>query len=124
MEIEKGGHVNVSPLKLSTETSHDLEDNLLMFFTGYSRNASTVLADQKKRTETNDADMIANLDFIKDLGLSIKAGARRRPGGRIRTRLMHEHWLHKQRSVRAACPTKTSTAGTTSPAVTAPPAVN
>jgi D-glycero-alpha-D-manno-heptose-7-phosphate kinase len=96
MEIEKGGHVNVSPLVLPPPTMHDLEDNLLMFFTGYSRNASLVLADQKKRTETNDADMIANLDFIKDLGISIKQALE---GGRADEfgRLMHEHWVHKQK---------------------------
>lgn len=96
MEIEKGGHVNVSPLQIAADTMHDLEDNLLMFFTGYSRNASVVLADQKKKTETNDADMIANLDFIKELGMSIKKALEE---GRAEEfgQLMHEHWLHKQK---------------------------
>src|SRR5438477_9216700 len=68
MEIATDGRVSVSPLKISKATLHDLEDNLLMFFTGYSRNAGTVLEDQRKRTEASDQAMIDNLHFIKELG--------------------------------------------------------
>jgi len=96
MEIEKGGRVNVTPLKIPSNTMYDLEDNLLMFFTGYSRNASTVLADQKKRTETNDPEMISNLHFIKELGVSIKTALEKGEPEEF-GRLMHEHWLHKQK---------------------------
>jgi D-glycero-alpha-D-manno-heptose-7-phosphate kinase len=96
MEIGRDGQVTVSPLRMSKTTLHDLEDNLLIFFTGYSRNAGTVLADQKRRTEGDDQAMIENLHFIKELGVSIKgaleAGDTQRFG-----ELMHEHWLHKRK---------------------------
>jgi len=96
MEIGRDGRVTVSPLRMSKMTLHDLEDNLLMFFTGYSRNAGTVLADQKTRTEGDDQAMIDNLHFIKELGVSIKGaleiGDTRRFG-----ELMHQHWLHKRK---------------------------
>ncbi|MGK5085611.1 galactokinase [Bdellovibrionota bacterium FG-1] len=95
MEFDKDGKVQVSPLRISTDTLHDLEDNLLMFFTGYSRSASAVLADQKTRSETNDKAMIENLHFIKELANPIKKSLETGDTHQF-GRFMHEHWLHKK----------------------------
>jgi len=93
-EIEKNGQVQVSPLAITNEGLHDLEDHLLLFFTGYSRSASALLADQKKRSQANDGEMIKNLHFVVELGHEIRkalmAGDNRNFGA-----LMHQHWLHK-----------------------------
>jgi len=95
MEFGKDGQVKVSPLRISRETLHDLEDNLLMFFTGYSRSASAVLEDQKKRTETEDSAMLDNLHFTKELGFSIRKALE--GGDTVEfAKLMHQHWLHKK----------------------------
>jgi D-glycero-alpha-D-manno-heptose-7-phosphate kinase len=96
MEFEPGGKVKVSTLQVSKETLYDLEDNLLMFFTNYSRSASKVLVDQKKRSEKDDSAMLDNLHFIKETGYSIKKALE---GGDTRkfAALMHEHWLHKKK---------------------------
>jgi len=96
MEFDTSGKVRVTPLKISASTVNDLEDNLLMFFTGYSRNASSVLADQKQRTEKDDAAMIENLHFVKDLGRKIQTALE---AGKTEdfARYMHEHWLHKKK---------------------------
>ena len=45
-----GGRVEAWPLKISEETLYNLEDNLLLFFTGYSRSASKILKEQDDRT--------------------------------------------------------------------------
>ncbi len=96
MEFNEQGLVQVSPLRISTETLHDLEDNLLMFFTGYSRSASNVLKDQKLRTEGDDKAMIDNLNFTKELGRSI--GKALEAGNTDEfAKLMHQHWLHKKK---------------------------
>jgi D-glycero-alpha-D-manno-heptose-7-phosphate kinase len=95
-EFAEDGQVAVSPLNISNSTLYDLEEHLLMFFTGYSRNASSVLDDQKVRSELGDAAMLDNLHFTKQLGqcikLALEAGDTRRFG-----ELMHEHWLHKRK---------------------------
>ena len=95
-EFAEDGQVHVSPLNISNSTLYDLEEHLLMFFTGYSRNASSVLDDQKVRSELGDTAMLDNLHFTKQLGQCIKqaleAGNTRRFG-----ELMHEHWLHKRK---------------------------
>ena len=57
---------------------HDLEEHLLMFFTGYSRAADEVLADQAPGRTGGDAAMIDNLHFVKELGLRSCDGARAR----------------------------------------------
>ena len=57
------------------DTMFDLEDNLLLFFTGFSRSAGTILKDQNTSTKSSDKEMIENLHFVKELGLG-EAGAR------------------------------------------------
>lgn len=88
--------VEAWPLKISTETLYNLEDNLLLFFTGYSRTASAILREQDDRSKQADGDMIGNLHFIKDLG--------RRSREALETgdleqfaELMNAHWEHKKR---------------------------
>jgi D-glycero-alpha-D-manno-heptose-7-phosphate kinase len=78
------------------DTLFDLEDNLLLFFTGYSRSAGSILSDQKARTEKNDAGMLKNLHFIKELGVRSQEALE---GGKpaLFGELMHEHWEHKKR---------------------------
>ena len=46
------GSVEAEPLKMPMDALFNLEDNLLLFFTGFSRSAGSILADQKKRSET------------------------------------------------------------------------
>ena len=88
--------VEATPLKLDMDTLFDLEDNLLLFFTGFSRSAGSILKDQQSRTEQADREMIQNLHYVKELGVrsqrALEAGDPRRFG-----ELMHEHWEHKKR---------------------------
>lgn len=89
------GTVVAEPLAISTETLHALEDNLLLFFTGISRSASSILSDQDKKSKENNSLMKENLHFTKDLGYrsrdALLAGDLSLFG-----ELMHEHWEHKK----------------------------
>ena len=88
-------HVEAWPLKLDTDTLYNLEDNLLLFFTGYSRSASDVLREQDSRSKQNDRDMIANLHFVKDLGRESKDALESGDLARF-AELMNVHWEHKK----------------------------
>src|SRR5581483_11866314 len=55
------GRVVVHPVQLSAETLYNLEDNLLLFFTGFTRSASAILAEQDNRTRGGDSGMIDHL---------------------------------------------------------------
>jgi D-glycero-alpha-D-manno-heptose-7-phosphate kinase len=91
----KDGKVEAWPLKVSRETRDNLEDNLLLFFTGYSRNASAILVEQDQKSKSNDQEMIENLHFIKDLGLKSQKALE---GGDLPefARLMDVHWQRKK----------------------------
>jgi D-glycero-alpha-D-manno-heptose-7-phosphate kinase len=88
--------VKASPLGISAQTLTDLEENLLMFFTGYSRAAQDILVDQAKRTESGDSAMIDSLHYVKQLGGDIKT-ALERGDTLMFGRLMHQHWEKKRR---------------------------
>ena len=94
--FERDGSVSVAPLSVSTETFHDLEEHLLMFFTGYSRAADQVLEEQRTKSTAGDAAMIDNLHFVKELGLRSKAALERGDCEGFAA-LMHEHWEHKKK---------------------------
>ena len=89
------GKVEAWPLKISDETICDLEDNLLLFFTGYSRSASAILREQDSKSKVADASMIENLHFVKDLGLQSQ---RALETGQLNefARLMDVHWQRKK----------------------------
>jgi D-glycero-alpha-D-manno-heptose-7-phosphate kinase len=94
--FKKDDGVSVVPLECSEETLHNLEDNLLLFFTGYSRPASAILKEQDSRSRERDKDMTANLHFVKGIGLQSLAAL---SSGDLREfgRLMHEHWHYKKK---------------------------
>lgn len=91
----ENGKVEAWPLKLSKETRDELEDNLLLFFTGYSRSASAILKEQDTKSKSDDRAMIENLHFVKDLGLKSQTALE---GGNLAefARLMDVHWQRKK----------------------------
>jgi D-glycero-alpha-D-manno-heptose-7-phosphate kinase len=91
----ENGKVEAWPLKLSRETRDNLEDNLLLFFTGYSRSASAILKEQDQKSKRDDQSMIENLHFVKDLGLQSQ---RALEDGNLHefARLMDVHWQRKK----------------------------
>lgn len=94
--FHKDNKVTATPLSIDMNTIYDLEDNLLLFFTGFSRSASNILKDQKVRSEKNDTDMLNNLHYVKDLGFRSKK-ALEQGNTHLFGELMHEHWEHKKK---------------------------
>ena len=88
--------VEAKPVNINMDTLFDLEDNLLLFFTGFSRSAGSILKDQDTRTQESDQEMLNNLHYVKELGLrsrkALEEGKTREFG-----EIMHEHWEHKKR---------------------------
>jgi D-glycero-alpha-D-manno-heptose-7-phosphate kinase len=94
-EFSQEGPVRVNPLPLSNETLYNLEDNLLLFFTGFTRSASQILAEQDTKTRSGDSGMVEHLHQIKQFGYesktALEAGDLRRFAA-----IMHEHWERKK----------------------------
>jgi len=94
--FHKDGRVEAEPLKLPIDAMFNLEDNLLLFFTGFSRSASSILADQQRRTAEHDAEMLRSLHHVKGLGIRSRAALEKGDTTAF-GELMHEHWEHKKR---------------------------
>jgi D-glycero-alpha-D-manno-heptose-7-phosphate kinase len=88
--------VHAEPLKIPFDDLFELEDRLILFFTGYTRNAGELLMDQNLRSQKNDSEMIENLHYVKDLGLRSREALER---GDVFAfgRLMREHWENKKK---------------------------
>ena len=94
--FNKDESVEVKSLNISNDTLFDLEDNLMLFFTGYSRSAGKILKDQETKSKQNDEDMLNNLHKVKKLGYeskkALESGDTKKFG-----ELMHEHWENKKK---------------------------
>jgi D-glycero-alpha-D-manno-heptose-7-phosphate kinase len=95
LEFARDGSVKAAPLALSEETMYNLQDNLLLFFTGYTRSASNILKEQDTKTKQSDSSMVDNLHFVKELGLESKQLLE---NGDLPAfaRLMDKHWRRKK----------------------------
>jgi D-glycero-alpha-D-manno-heptose-7-phosphate kinase len=93
--FHQDGRVEFRPCQISEETLFNLEDNLLLFFTGYSRSASAILKDQNERSKSNDSAMLENLHFTKELGYKSLACLE---SGNLEelAMLMDVHWQRKK----------------------------
>ena len=98
--------VSAQPLKMPMDALFTLEDSLVLFFTGFSRSAGSILADQKTRTTKGDASMVENLNYVKELGYRSR-DALEQGKTALFGELMHEHWEHK----------RTRSAGITNPQI-------
>lgn len=94
-EFSSDGTVNAFPLKLDKESLYNLEDNLLLFFTGYSRSASAILKEQDNKAKDKDTRMLDYLHGVKALGYQSKQALE--SGDLIKfAELMDEHWSYKK----------------------------
>jgi len=91
----RDGKVEAWPLKISEETLFNLEDNLLLFFTGYSRSASSILKEQDVKSRQADQSMIDNLHFVKELGFQSRKALETGDLHEF-ARLMDVHWQRKK----------------------------
>ena len=94
-DFKKNGDVIYKPLKINNEVLYNLEDNLILYFTGFSRSASNILIDQDLKSKEDNQEMIDNLHFTKDLG---KESMKELLNENLENfaSLMHKHWLHKK----------------------------
>ncbi len=95
-EFRKDDSVKAYPLKISKEVLYSLEDNLLLFFTGYARSASAILKDQHDQSLKKNEEMTQNLHFVKDLGFQSKQALESGDLNKFGA-LMNVHWEYKKK---------------------------
>jgi len=88
--------VRVEKLNVSDDTLADLEDHLMLFYTGQSRSASKILKQQDDSSKKKDPDMVSNLHYVKDFGYQSRKLLEE--GDTIGfAKIMYKHWLYKKK---------------------------
>jgi D-glycero-alpha-D-manno-heptose-7-phosphate kinase len=93
-KFNSSGDVNVEPVHLPKDIYKQLQNNLIMFYTGTQRNASQILAEQKynlavKEKRTLLQEMVGLVWELRDM---LYKGNLREFG-----KILHKNWLLKQR---------------------------
>lgn len=68
--FNKDDTVTFNRLNIDPQTLLTLQENLLMFFTGYSRSASSILGEHNQRILSSENEILKNLDHIKEIALT------------------------------------------------------
>jgi D-glycero-alpha-D-manno-heptose-7-phosphate kinase len=96
LTIDRDGSVQVEPVPVRDEVMDELQNNLLIMYSGLERPAKVVLAEQGERVRGADAATLEAMHRIKALGREVYdllvQGDVDRYG-----ELLHEHWTHKRR---------------------------
>ncbi|MBI4761690.1 MAG: GHMP kinase [Chloroflexota bacterium] len=92
IEFMKDGEVKVEKINISTDARRALNDNFLLFFTGVSRSASTILSEQK----SNIKDRLTELREIKHMACQARSYLEAENFDAL-GELMHQSWELKKR---------------------------
>ena len=94
--FDRDGSVHVESVPMKEEAMMELESNLLIFYSGVERAASTVLAEQGQQITSNKDDAVNRMHRIKALGYDTK---KLLIDGNIDAygELLHEHWTNKRK---------------------------
>ena len=94
-KFEKSGNVQVNPLKISEKNLDKLENNLLLFYTGFTRRSKKILIKKKNNSKTKNSEMIKKLDKIKKIGLETKKFLEKGDFDSF-ANIMNQHWIEKK----------------------------
>ncbi len=96
LNIAENGLVTVSPLRTSHAFERYVNDRLLLFFTGVSRDAGLVLARQSDQTRSGNDDVLDSLHHIRKIGEEVRMAIETDAIDDIGP-LLHAHWQNKVR---------------------------
>ena len=94
--IFTSGGVTVEPLKVDSEVRRTLERRLMLFFTGSSRESTSILKHQRKSTEDRDESVLQALHNIKQVAVEVQACLERGDLDEF-ARLLDYSWQEKRR---------------------------
>ena len=94
--FERDGSARVTPLELTPELLNQLQDHLMLFFTGAAHSSWTILKEQEKSTRSRDGSSVQALHQIR--GLAEKMRQVLEAGDLLRFgQLLDEGWQAKKR---------------------------
>jgi D-glycero-alpha-D-manno-heptose-7-phosphate kinase len=96
LTIAPDGSVQAEPVPVRPEVLEELQNNLLVMYSGVERPAKLVLTEQGQRIKSADPATLEGMHRIKALGRDVYDLLVRGEVDRY-GELLHEHWQHKRR---------------------------
>jgi len=96
LKFAKDGKVTVEPLKIKDQTRKQLEENIMLFYTGITRYASKILKSQNEKSKKDDSKTLDRLHEIKRIGLDTKKHLEEGNTDKL-GEYLHVHWLTKKK---------------------------
>lgn len=96
LEFAIDGKVKVIPVNIHPYTLNELKSNLLLFYTGISRESFKIQRDQIKKTEENIESVLDSLHKTKEIGIEIKDVLEKGDLNRF-GELLDIHWENKKK---------------------------
>lgn len=93
IQFNKDGSVYIDPIVCSSEMKEELQNNLMLFYTGMTRRASTILSEQKANSSNNK---LSELRSLKALAYEAKRMLERGRSMEEFGRLLDEGWRIKR----------------------------
>ena len=88
--------VNVEPINIAPDVRKTLEQRLMLFFTGSSRESTSILKHQRKSTQDRDESVLQALHNIKQVALDVQVCLEHGDLDEF-ARLLHYSWQEKRR---------------------------
>ena len=88
--------VTVEAVKIAPEVRKTLERRLMLFFTGSSRESTSILKHQRKSTQDHDESVLKALHNIKQVAIDVESCLERGDLDEF-ARLLHYSWQEKRR---------------------------
>jgi D-glycero-alpha-D-manno-heptose-7-phosphate kinase len=95
MHIDRLGKVTYSQLDLNQEVVYELENRLMMFYTGIQRDANNILQEQSDKAKIDESKVVNAMHAIKSIGVDIKNNLLNGDVDKVGA-LMNEHWNIKK----------------------------
>ena len=90
------GGVTVEPVKMVSDVRRTLEKRLMLFFTGSSRESTSILKHQRKSTQDQDESVLNALHNIKQVAVDVQTCLEKGDLDEF-ARLLHYAWQEKRR---------------------------
>jgi D-glycero-alpha-D-manno-heptose-7-phosphate kinase len=94
--IEFGERVIVNPLRIKDSTMHELQLNLMLCYTGTTRQSSRIIEDQTARVTGGDSETLEGLRAQKELAVAMKSALLRGELSEFGS-MLGEAWKQKKR---------------------------
>ncbi len=97
LDIAKDGTVKVRRANVSMEIADELNQNTLIFFTGLTRSADTILQEQMTSLKEEKKEVLESMHYIKQLGYEILEAVESGDLDEVGKKF-HAHWQHKKKT--------------------------